>query len=86
MNQYYSLKFGLEASSVQPEVVQLIKSVGEDVIQTSDGLCLKTTRSEDDVRAALKGAGYAAGITVEKMDEEALKAASPNVRSFAGLN
>lgn len=85
MNQIYSLKFGLEASSAQPEIVQLFKTAGEEIIQASDGLCLKSSRNENEVRESLEKAGYKNGITLEKMSDQALQSATPNIKAFAGI-
>lgn len=46
---YYALKYGLNASGGQPELMQTLKSTGAEVIQTSDGMCLKTERSRAEV-------------------------------------
>jgi hypothetical protein len=81
---YYALKYGLNASGGQPELMQALKSAGADVIQTSDGLCIKTERSRAEVEDLVKGQGLT-GISVSVLDAPKLRDADdtpPDVKTF----
>lgn len=82
--QFYALKFGLNSSTNQGELLQSLKSVGDEAIQTSDGLCLATNRGADDLRQWLKEKG-AEGINVQSIDVETAtndEGTSPDVKAF----
>ena len=40
----YSVKMGISGTLSQQEAMDLLKNAGAEVIQTSDGLCLKTEK------------------------------------------
>ncbi|MES2855072.1 MAG: hypothetical protein V4692_04370, partial [Bdellovibrionota bacterium] len=55
MTKFYSLKVSLNANGVnQAELIQHFQSNGDEVIQTSDGLCLKTTKTQSAVESFLE--------------------------------
>lgn len=57
---FYKIKLGTVESNNQPSQSQLIdafKAQGEDVIQTSDGLCLKTVKDLESLSRDLEHQG-----------------------------
>lgn len=48
---YYFIKLGL--NSAQSEIISCLQNGGAEVIQTSDGLCTKTSKSLEETRRDL---------------------------------
>ncbi|MBC7741581.1 MAG: hypothetical protein H7061_05260 [Bdellovibrionaceae bacterium] len=44
--KFIKLTFGLAASGQQNDIIQLIKNQGDEVIQTGDGLCVKSNNGK----------------------------------------
>jgi hypothetical protein len=77
----FSLKFGLSSSLQQPELMQILKSAGAEVIQTGDGLCLKTQSPEDDLKKLLEEK-EATGLTLEQLNTSHTEGLSPDIIAF----
>lgn len=77
-NNFFSVKLNLSASAHQNEIIQALKSRGDDCIQTSGGLCVRTSLSESELSELV---GATAGLTIEKVDHAA-KDLSPDVQAF----
>jgi len=82
-NKFYSLKMGLAADTNQASLIQHFKSNGDDVIQTSDGLCLKSQMTKEEVESFLKDKD-ASRITVQAIDRENTNGLSKDVLAFMG--
>jgi hypothetical protein len=78
---FYSVKLGMDASAKQPELILLFKNSGGDVIQTSDGLCVKSELKLAALTKLLEEKELAAGVAVSEVDASS---ASPDVRAFMG--
>jgi len=50
---FYSIK--ISASDLQAELIQLFKNGDDQVIQTADGLCVKSSKSDGDMQELLNG-------------------------------
>jgi len=81
--QFYSLILNLAASAAQPEITQALKSRGDDVIQTSNGLCVRSTLSLSDLEALI-GDLAAAGVKIEPVDLSSRDELPPDVQAFIG--
>jgi hypothetical protein len=69
---YYGLKYSLNASGGQPELMQALKSAGAEIIQTSDGLCVKTERSLAELEDLVRDQGLT-GISVSVLNAQELR-------------
>ncbi len=82
MMSLFTLKMSLAASAYQPQLLQDLKSDGDDVIQTADGLCVKTRRSKSELESFLREKGVE-GVTVETVDTKSDEL-SKDVLAFIG--
>jgi hypothetical protein len=82
MTNYFSVTLNLAASAHQPEIIQNLKSRGDDCIQTSSGLCVKTTLSEAELKELV--GENAGGLTIQKLDSSKRDDLSPDVLAFIG--
>lgn len=80
MKKIYLIKFTLESNAQQPEILQLLKSDGAEVIQTSGGLCVKTEKSESETRAIM--GKFAESVSIEPLSKEGLKDQAESVKAF----
>ena len=76
---FFSVKLNLSASAHQNEIIQALKSRGDDCIQTSSGLCVRTSLSESELKELVGVAS--GGLTVQKVDPAA-KDLTPDVQAF----
>lgn len=86
MTNFYIIRFGLSDSGNQMILMQNVKSNGGDVIQLSDGLCVKWTGSDDDLQKLIDD--KASGLKATKVDRDvvAQDPQSPaDLKSFMGL-
>ena len=81
MKRIYLIKFSLESNAEQPEIMQLLKSAGAEVIQTSSGLCVKTEKSETETKSMM--GKFAASVSIETLSKEALQDQAESVKAFA---
>ena len=80
----YCVTLNLAASAHQTDLIQQLKSRGDDAIQTSGGLCVKTTMSADEFD---KFVSDIAGMELksEKIDKGTDPSAlTPDVKAFLG--
>ena len=82
MTHVYLLKFNLESSAHQDQIIQLFKTRGDDVVQASDGLCVKSALGESEVKKALEEKDLSSGVTIEAVDREKKEDLAPSVQSF----
>ena len=82
MQNVYLLKFNLESSAHQDQIMQLFKTRGDDVVQASDGLCVKSALNESEVKKALEEKDLAGGVAIEAVDSEKKEELAPSVQSF----
>lgn len=68
MSQIYDLRFTLDSSGSQPQIIELLKSNGFDCIQTSSGLCAKSDQSLAKVKELLSSKNLLSGVTVRELD------------------
>lgn len=85
MFSFYALKMNLTSSASQPELIQNLKSQGSDVIQTNDGLCLKTEMSKEELDKFLSDKNVS-GVSVAKIEVSQTHELTPDVCAFMGLN
>jgi hypothetical protein len=62
------LKMSLAGSAHQAQLMQLLKTAGDDVIQTSAGLCVKTSKTSAELEALISE-NEMSGIQVEPYDD-----------------
>ncbi len=67
MMNFFKVTFGLAGSSKQAEIIQLIKSNGGDAIQTSDGLCIKTSDSMQTLEENFTEKKLLSGINIQNV-------------------
>ena len=84
MNRFYSLKMGLAGGAHQPELIQQFKSNGDDVIQTSDGLCLKTKMSKQEIEKFLSEKNVS-GVSVAPVEARSSNDLPTDVAAFMGI-
>lgn len=66
----YSLKFGLSAGSNQAMLIQELKANNADVIQTSDGLCVKSGLDKASITALVES--KMSGVSIATLDPSAI--------------
>jgi hypothetical protein len=81
MANFIKITFGLAASALQPDIMQLLHAEGDQVIQTSDGLCVKSVKSLDDFKSTLKNKNLDSGIQLSPVDSQDDKL-SPDIKAF----
>lgn len=75
----YQIQFSLSSDLDQTGLTQKLKSIGE-VIQTSNGLCLKCSKPEQEVRKLLADSGFTnVNLCPVESEEENL---SPDIQVF----
>ncbi len=80
----FCVTLNLAASAHQTDLIQQLKSRGDDAIQTSSGLCVKTAMSSDELD---KFVSEIAGMELksEKIDQATDSSAlTPDVKAFLG--
>lgn len=83
-SNFYSVILNLGASAHQTEIIQAIKSRGDDCIQTSNGLCVRSSLRQDEFRAFIdEKAGD--GVVVEGVNTKDTSGMTPDVKSFMGF-
>lgn len=80
MTKVYLIRFSMSAGSQQPEIMQALKSGGAEVIQTSAGLCAKTSLTESELKELMKEFGES--ITIETLTQDKLKNEAESVKAF----
>lgn len=58
--KFFRVKLNLSDSGAQPKLMQQLKADGAEVIQTGEGLCVKTGERESSLARLLKEHGVAA--------------------------
>lgn len=48
--QYYSIKVGISGDVTQQEIMDILRNAGAEVIQTSDGVALKTEKTLPELK------------------------------------
>lgn len=84
MIRFYSLKMGLAGGAHQSELIQQFKSNGDDVIQTSDGLCLRTGKSQQEIETFLSEKNVS-GVAVSPVEARSSNDLPTDVAAFMGL-
>lgn len=84
MIRFFSLKMGLAGGAHQSELIQQFKSNGDEVIQTSDGLCLKTKMSQQEIESFLADRKIS-GVSVSPVEERCTTNLPTDVAAFMGL-
>lgn len=82
--KYYQIKVGLNSS--QTQIMDRLKSAGAEVIQLSDSLCFKISKSPDEIKNIFEGIEQPA---VTSLDPQPLindKDTPPDLRAFLGSN
>lgn len=76
----YLINFGLSAAINQQDLIQHLKTMGAEVIQTGSGLCVKSNQSAADMKTSLAESkfGHVNLIPVQQTDENL----TPDVKSF----
>ena len=81
MTNFFKLTFGLAVSASQPDILQLFHAEGDEVIQTSDGLCIKSSKNLEEIKAALQNKKLDSGILLSAVDSQDPQL-SPDVKVF----
>lgn len=76
----FSLKLGMNAEVNQAELMQLLKSNNAEVIQTSDGLCIKSDKSRDELNQIISSKA-GSSVSIQPFDGEAPEMPA-DVRAF----
>ncbi len=79
---YYKLPLNADSPIPQHQLIQNIKSDGDEVIQMSDGLCIKSDKPSDRLIARLKEQGIDQS-KLQPLDHNS-KDLSPDVLAFMG--
>lgn len=65
------IRFSLDSSTSQPQIIELLKTNGIDCIQTSSGLCAKSVKSIAEIKEILDAKSFSSGITISQLDQSA---------------
>ncbi len=81
---YYSLRINMNSGLNQAQIMDQIKGQGDDVIQTSDGLCIQTKSSLDELKAFLKEKNLDQVLLtkINRDSQSEVAELSPDVRAF----
>lgn len=79
---YFRVKLSLNDSGAQPKLMQKLKADGGDVIQTSDGVCLKTQQSAGALAGLLKELDIAAAPEPVDSSPDAAQDLPQDIRAF----
>lgn len=66
---FFAVKFGLDSGVSQSEIMQILKSNGADVIQTSAGLCVKSQSDLSALKSLFQKSEHA-GVTWQPLDAD----------------
>lgn len=84
MNHHvFLLKLNLNSSGDQNEILQIVKNDGGLAIQTSDGLCLKSSRNKEELTRLFAEKGQDT-LQLQPLDPQD-PSLTPDVRAFIGL-
>ena len=78
---FYTLRLNLNSGVNQAQVTDQLKASGHDVIQTSEGLCVKANVSLDELQSFLEDKKFE-GIMLNKIESSGDH--SPDVKAFMG--
>ena len=81
---YYSLRMNMNAGVNQAQIMDQLKAQGDDVIQTSDGLCISSKSNLEELKGFLAEKKIEA-VTLSEINSSSqseLSSLSPDVRAF----